>query len=89
MASLRLPRVCSRISFAALGELCDRHFNRKGRKVFRKGREEIPEVLPAHDGNAFGASDTTMSLPSAIRLRISMCRLRKWVRARSPQARTK
>ena len=46
-------------------------------------------LCPVQDGNAFGASDTTISFPVAICARISMWRLRKCERARSPQARTK
>ncbi len=68
-------------------------FDRKGRKECpkecRKERKRKTSVWPAQDGNAFGDSDTTISFPVAICSLISMWRLRKCERARSPQARTK
>ena len=83
LRTLRLPFASFAVKLFA-----NEPFNRKGRKDGRKERKgKLP--LLAQDGNTFGASDTTISFPVANCSLISMWRLRKCERARSPQARTK
>src|SRR6202047_5283584 len=75
------------VFFATLCELCGQELltAKDAKTAQRSQRNSCGRLWTAHYDNAFGASDTTMSFPSAIWLRISMCRLRKCERARSPQ----